>query len=124
MSNPSNLDDRRDARFDDAMRRLHGAALASVSPQLRWKLRPAPAMTGGVAGHFGAWRAGAAYATAAAAVFAVAVGIGLRQPDTAGEAPPRLAVQQAEAGTVGVLEHDPDFFAWLASDDAALVAVE
>lgn len=125
--NTSNLDTHRDARFDAAMRDLHRSAVASVTPQLRWKLRPAP--TGGAAGRFGGrgfgdWRVGTGLAAVTAAVFAVAIGFGLRAPDDAASPTSTLAANDPATETVGVLEQDPDFFAWLASDDAALVAVE
>src|SRR5690606_12902830 len=40
----------RDDRFDAAMRGLHRAALANVSPQARWKFRPALAARPGAEG--------------------------------------------------------------------------
>lgn len=127
MNAPSNLDDRRDARFDGAMRGLHAAAVAHLSPQLRWKLRPAPALTGGVAGHFGTallgnWRVGVAYASVAAVAFAVAIGFGLQQPASNPATAEQVAEASAQADAISVLEQDPEFLAWLASDDANMIA--
>jgi hypothetical protein len=119
MSNPSQNNRRPDDRFDEAMRALHASAVAHVSPQLRWKLRPAPRVTGGVAGRFGNWRAGPLAAGAVAAALAVAIGLGLRGPQEPATIAPVAVVDAAAAG---VLDQDPDFYAWLASEDAELVA--
>lgn len=126
MSNPSQDNRRPDDHFDEAMRTLHASAVAHVSPQLRWKLRPAPRVTGGVAGRFGSlsiksWRAGPLAAGAVAAAFAVAIGLGLRGPQEPAAIAPVAAVAP-DATAAGVLDQDPDFYAWLASEDAELVA--
>jgi len=126
MSNPSQNDRRSDDRFDEAMRALHASAVVRVSPQLRWKLRPAPRVTGGVAGRFGgssirSWRAGPLAAGAVAAAFAVAIGLGLRGPQEPAAITPVAAVVP-DTAAAGVLDQDPDFYAWLASEDAELVA--
>ena len=130
MNTPSNIDEGRNGlspedRFDAAMRALHQDALAHVSPRVRWKLRPA---TGGAkssrAGRVGAWRMGTALAGVAAAMFALALGVSLWKPlDDASPAANTLAATRVDDG-VTVLEQDPDFYAWLASDDADLLAVE
>lgn len=110
-----------DDRFDQAMRNLHASAVAHVSPQLRWKLRPAPRITGGVAGRFGNWHVGPLAAGAVVAAFAVAIGLALRGPQEATTTAP-VATIAPEAAATGVLDQDPDFYAWLASEDAELVA--
>lgn len=126
MSISSQNDPHPDDHFDQAMRALHASAVAHVSPQLRWKLRPAPRVAGGVAGRFGglsirSWRAGPLAAGAVAAALAVAIGLGLRDPQA-----PTVAATVATVGpepaAAGVLDQDPDFYAWLASEDAELVA--
>lgn len=129
MNIPSQ-DDRQhsDDRFDAAMRALHASAVAHVSPQLRWKLRPAPRVAGGVAGRFGnlplgSRRAGVALAGATAAVLAVAIGLNLRDP-AATDAQASQVPLAASPAAAGVLDQDPDFYAWLASEDAELVAME
>jgi hypothetical protein len=121
MSTPSQDNRRSDDRFDEAMRALHASAVAHVSPQLRWKLRPAPRVTGGVAGRFGNWRAGPLAAGAVAAALAVAIGLGLRGPHEPAAIAPVAAVAP-DTAAAGVLDQDPDFYAWLASEDAELVA--
>lgn len=126
MSIPSQGNRHPDDRFDEAMRALHASAVAHVSPQLRWKLRPAPRVTGGVAGRFGGssirtWRAGPLAAGAVAAAVAVAIGLGLRDPQEPAVTAP-VATVAPEPAAAGVLEQDPDFYAWLASEDAELVA--
>ena len=112
-------------RFDAAMRALHQDALAHVSPRVRWKLRPA---TGGAkssrAGRVGAWRMGTALAGVAAAMFALALGISPWKPvDDANPATNTVVASSPDDGAT-VLEQDPDFYAWLASDDADLLALE
>lgn len=111
------------ARFDAAMRALHRDALAQVTPGVRWRLKPASAATQGTADRSGSRRMGPVWAGAVAAVCAVAVGVGLwRTPDPA--SPPTAPVQAAVDDGATVLGEDPDFYAWLASADADLVAME
>lgn len=121
----------RDERFDAAVRALHRAALEHVSPQVRWRLKPAaPPPQAGVGGMFGHWRRGPLLAGLGAAALALALGVAIRP---SGEAPMPAAdraiagnAQPAEIGPEAAftLEQDPDFYAWLASDDAALMAME
>lgn len=117
----------RDERFDEAMRGLHRAGVANVSPQVRRRLRPAQAPQSGVGGLFGHWRRGPALvgvgAAALACTLALALGVALWRaaPVTAPAADAPVA---AEDDGATVLEQDPDFYAWLASDDVALVAME
>ena len=115
----------RDARFDASMRGLHRAALANVSPQVRWKLRPAqqPSQRETARRRFGRWLPAPLLAGAAAAVLAVALGIGLWPAEQAAPGATPVATVDSDDGA-GVLEQDPDFYAWLASDDASLVAME
>ena len=108
-----------DRRFDDAMRDLHRAALGNISPGVAWKLRPAAPARPAVRPR--GWRMGAAFAGAAAALFAVALGVGIWPQRAVDTAPTMSATVDADDTALG---QDPDFYAWLASDDAALVAME
>lgn len=111
-------------RFDAAMRALHQDALAHVSPGVRWKLRPATEARSSRSGRAGAWRRGAALAGVAATMFALAQGVSFWKPlDDASPATNTLAAVSVDDGAT-VLEQDPDFYAWLASDDAELLAME
>lgn len=114
----------REERFDAAMRALHQDALAHVSTQVRWKLRPAAGAGARRTDRAGAWRMRAALAGVAAAMFTLALGVWLWTPvEIANPAPGTLASTSPGDGAT-VLEQDPDFYAWLASDDADLLAVE
>jgi hypothetical protein len=114
----------REDRFDAAMRALHRDALAHVSPGVRWKLRPVTGAKSSRTDRAGAWRMGAALAGVAAAIFALALGVSLWRPvEDANPAASALAAESADDGAT-VLEQDPDFYAWLASDDADLLAME
>lgn len=121
----SNSSPSREDRFDAAMRALHQAAAANVSTQVRWKLRPAAQRSrADRTDRFGRWRVGTAFAGLATAVFALALGVSLWKPteDTI-PATGALAAASVDDGAT-VLEQDPDFYAWLASDDADLLAME
>lgn len=121
--------DPRDDRFDDAMRALHHASLAQLSPAVRWKLRPSAKPQGGVAGRFdgmpiGRWRIGTAFAGVAASVFALALGVSLWRADDGTAAPTTAPATVAAEEAGAVFDQDPDFYTWLASEDADLVAME
>jgi hypothetical protein len=67
---------------------------------------------------------GTALAGVAAAVFALALGVSLWRPvEDANPATGALVAVSPDDGAT-VLEQDPDFYAWLASDDADLLAME
>lgn len=112
-----------DARFDAALRACHAGALDRISPATRAQLvqRRRAALRGGRphVSH------GVRYAVAGlAAVSALVVGLQLRQP-----ALPTVPVQAQAAAEPAVrpptfLDEDPEFYAWLASSDARLVAME
>lgn len=112
-----------DTRFDAAMRTLHRDALAQVTPSVRWRLKPASLTARSATERNVALRAAPLWAGAVAAVCAVAVGVGLwRAPDPAAAAATPAQFTADDSATV--LGEDPDFYAWLASDDADLVAME
>jgi hypothetical protein len=111
-------------RFDAAMRALHQDALVHVSPQVRWKLRPATGAKSSRTSRAGTWRVSTVLAGVAAAMFALALGVSLWKPlDDPSPTTNTLAAASVDDGTT-VLEQDPDFYAWLASDDADLLAME
>ena len=116
----------RDARFDAAMRALHADAVAHVGPHLRARLQPGAARTRAAARPAGraGWHRGLAFGGALAAVCAVAIGLGLRPSPAPGVASTPAAVASIQDVDASELEQDPDFYAWLASDDATLVAME
>lgn len=119
-----------DDRFDANMRALHRTALEHVSPQVRFRLRPAAPPQGGVGGLFGHWRRGPLLAGLGVAVLALALGIAVwprgepSAPVAEGAIAGSAQPAQVDADAAFALEQDPDFYAWLASDDAALVAME
>lgn len=111
--------------FDAAMRARYRQAAGSVSQPARARLRRMrrEAAAGEVRKRGFSWQM--LFGGAAAAVFAVAFGLNLRQdalqePNPA--APATMAAETAEPASA--LDQDPDFYAWLGSSDAELVAVE
>ena len=124
-----------DDRFDASIRAAHADALDHLSPRTRAQLqqRRRAALAGTPA------RAPAnpfrfvLPLAAAFAIGAVAIGVGMRlQPEsTDAAAPPRVAsVPPAPATTTtddtayATLEENPDLYLWLASEDAATLAME
>lgn len=113
-----------DDAFDAAMRGRYRLASERVPPrilaQLRMRARVVPPSTAWPPG----WRAGAAMAGIAAALFAVTFGLNLHRPSS--PAADRSIVRDAafDPGASGTLDQDPDFYAWLASADADLLAME
>lgn len=122
-----NIDDTGQARFDQAARRAYVDAQARVSAGTMAQLHrrrhaaltaPAPRPR---------WRLPAA-AFASLLVLGAGLGIGLRW---AGDAPPTQPAPQVAAATdpgieavLDDLDQNPDFFVWLASGDADLLAME
>lgn len=113
------------SRFDQVIRQHHANAVERISPRARAQLaqRRNAALRGDVQPRpaFGLRHAGFAFA----AVFAVAVGIGL-MPAT--EAPALAPTPQVAATTPAtsntILDEDPDFYAWLASTEVQQLAME
>ncbi|TWT21284.1 alanine:cation symporter family protein [Luteimonas marina] len=116
-------------RFDQAMRATHADALAHVSAATMAQLhrrrhaalsvRPARGLR---------WPLPAA-AFASLLVVAVGLGFGLRMSGEAPPAPvdPAIAAVAAGAGiedALDDLDQNPDFYVWLASGDADLLAME
>ena len=119
-------DDPGRARFDQAARRAHADALAQVSrgtmAQLHRRRHAALAGTGTRP----RWRLPAA-AFASLLVLGAGLGLGLR---SIGEAPPPPGPDVATTADPGIeavlddLDQAPEFYVWLASRDADLLAME
>lgn len=116
----------RDARFDAAMRARHADALAHVPVHLRWQLRPGAARmrTQAAPATRANWRGRVALAGALAGLCALAVGLGLRDAPAPAAPASAIASLAPQDSPVATLDQDPDFYAWLASEDADLVAME
>ena len=117
-------DTARDAAFDAAVRSAHVASLDHVSPRVRAQLvqRRRAALAGDARGASHPLRAAWPIA-AAAAIGALAIGLSVRAP---APAPATVAVTAPTdaATTYDTLDENPDLYVWLASDDAALMAME
>lgn len=119
-------------RLDDAIRGHHAAAVAQVSPRVRAQLaqRRNAALRGQPAGQAARHGHGFRYAAAAfAAVAALAIGLNLDPARVPAAAAPAQAVATASPSAASgtnatVLDEDPDFYAWLASDDSRMLAME
>jgi hypothetical protein len=121
-------EDRGHARFDQAMRATHADAVAHVSAATLAQLhRRRHAALDTASARTTRWRLRAA-AFASLLVVAAGLGIGLRSSGDgpAPQAAPPLAVT-TDPGIEGVLDdldQNPDFYVWLASGDADLLAME
>lgn len=128
--NPTHDTLMQDDAFDARARACYLQAAAAVPPQVRFKLRPQPTPARAPAPRPRSWMLGTAFAgTTAAAV--LALGIGLLRPDMAapGQASdPVLAAADAalsvQAQDESLLATNPDFFAWLGSDEIRTLAME
>lgn len=121
------------AAFDDDLRRHHAQAVASLSArtQAQLQLRRRSASTRGQVG----LRAYAWPLAAACAVGLLAIGLQWRQADVRVAAPTRVVVGPGNAATdapsandgldaYAMFDEAPDLYLWLASDDAAALAME
>lgn len=120
-----------DDRFDDAMRHLHVQAVPQVSTGTMAELHRRRHAV--LAGQSRPRRLlGWPIATAFASVLAVAIGLGIGLHDTApetSEQPLPMVATDAPADAAGedtlaTLDENPEFFLWLASSDATLLAME
>lgn len=116
-----------DDRFDAALRAHHATSLGALSPRTQAQLaqRRNAARRGETATRHGR---GFRYTAAAfAGLCALAIGMhfqGLPTP-MPGKAAAPARIASAPAGNGGtMLDEDPEFYAWLASSDATLVAME
>lgn len=113
------------SRFDQVIRQHHANAVERISPRARAQLaqRRSAALRGEVQARpaFGLRHAGFAFA----AVFAVAVGIGLMPAtQTTAPAPMPQVAATTPATSNTILDEDPDFYAWLASTEVQQLAME
>ncbi|MDH5833162.1 hypothetical protein [Luteimonas kalidii] len=121
-------EDRGHARFDQAMRAAHADAVAHVSAATLAQLhRRRHAALEAAPARSARWRLPAA-AFASLLVVAAGLGIGLRPFDdpSAPQAAPPVASTTGPGieGVLDDLDQDPDFYVWLASGDADLLAME
>lgn len=114
-----------DNAFDDAMRARYRLASERVSPRTRTRLRPGPHATRPALAWSPGWRIGAGMAGIAATVFAVTFALNLQRPPAPDATSLPIAGDAArEPDPVDPLGQDPDFYAWLASEDADMLAME
>lgn len=113
-----------DDHFDATLRARHQASLERLSPRVQAQLaqRRNAALRG-----LPVRRAhGVRYAAGFAALCALAIGLQfgiMPTPDTSAMAPATGTASTTTAGAT-MLDEDPEFYAWLASSDAQLVAME
>ena len=115
-------------RLDQAARAAHADALAHVSAATMARLHRRRHAALEVPGRRWRWRMPAA-AFASLLVVAAGLGVGLRTTSETPAAPeaPALASTTPEAGIETVLDEldqTPDFYVWLASGEADLIAME
>lgn len=125
-----------DDRFDRAMRELHRESLAHLGDDTRRRLRAVRATAAAAP----ARRPGWPLASAAAALCVLALSLTLRPPPASSPAAgpgvpeaPRdapaagsaaIASNDSEPAMLTALEESPDFYLWLASNEAAPDALE
>ena len=115
----------RDAAFDAAARSAHAASLEHLSPRVRAQL--VQRRRAALAGNRGTPRPlrAAWPIAAAAAVVALAIGLQVRAPTSAPATATVAATAPTDAATTyDTLDENPDLYVWLASDDAATLAME
>ena len=116
-----------DNDFDRMLRQRHADAVAQVSARTRTQLHnrlAAAATSTRHPAHRGAWTA----AAACAAVLVLVIGVQQR-PQIASTAAPATAAMADDSRTGdeapdATFDQTPDFYVWLASNDAALLASE
>ena len=112
--------------FDQDMQRLHAASVSQLSPHTLARLRAARhglAEATPQRGHPWRWLAASVFS----AVLAVAIGVQfLPQSQNAPTAQPVAATTDNDTyvGGTAALDENPDLYLWLASQDAATLAME
>lgn len=115
--------DNRDARFDAAMRQLHGTATGRISGRTRLQLQQLPlaASPARPASRRFGWPLAASFA----AVLALMVGLQLRhEPAPLPATTAVTAVADSGEDIDLALDENPDLYLWLASNDAYALAME
>ena len=113
-------------RFDRDMRQLHATSVSQLSPQTLARLRAARhglAESAPQRGHSWRWITASAFS----AVLAVAIGVQFlphsqTQPNVQPVA--TTEVEDTYEGSTAALDESPDLYLWLASQDAATLAME
>ena len=110
-----------EARFDALARACHEASLQRLSPRTQARLAQARRPASGIRAPRLAWALPAAFA----AVAVLAIAVQLRQPPTGaptGQAPAVVAASTdgATNDPATTLDENPDFYLWLASNDAVM----
>ena len=111
--------------FDHGLKQLHAAAVSHLSPQTLARLRAARhgvAPSAPQRNHAWRWLAASAFS----AVLAVVVGVQFLSPSPSppGVQPVATGNTGNDTGNVATLEESPDLYLWLASQDAATLAME
>jgi ferric-dicitrate binding protein FerR (iron transport regulator) len=115
--------DNRDARFDAAMRQLHGTATERISGRTRLQLQQLPRTASPA--RPASRRIGWPLAASFAAVLALMVGLQLRHdPAPLPATPTASAVADSGEDIDLALDENPDLYLWLASNDAYALAME
>lgn len=120
-----------DDGFDARIRQAHADAVAHLSGRTRLQLQLRRGAATGAAPTTAPPRSFAWPLAAACAVAALAIGVQLRQPESPGSVAtpePRPVVSATQDAAVAdaytALDESPDLYLWLASDDAAMLAME
>lgn len=125
-----NSTDDRPTDLDAVLRHVHEDALSHVSAATRAQLhqRRRAAFAGPARTWHGVRRGAWPFAAAAAALLAVVAGVQLRPAGLQGDpAPSPIATTTAPADAAAptlALDENPDFYAWLASNEAVMLASE
>ena len=112
-----------DSMFDAALRAHHQASLERLSPRAQAQL--AQRRNAALRGERMRRGHGFRYAAAGfAALFALAIGLRFQTAPAPTAATPASSIATAAPADATMLDEDPEFYAWLASSDAQLVAME
>lgn len=116
-------------RFDDALRQLHAHAVSRVSAgtsaELHRRRHAVLAQKSPHARRWFGWPAAAALASVLG--LAMALGFGLQRDEAIPASAPVAAATDTPdelEDTYATLDENPDFYLWLASSDATLLAME
>ena len=109
-------------RFDMALRARHQASLERLSPRVQAQL--AQRRNAALRGTPLRRTYGLRYAAGFAALCALAIGLQFGVMPTPNDPATTTTVASAPESFATMLEEDPEFYAWLASSDAQLVAME